>query len=173
VMASGRDEQRVSPVHDPAWINARIKARYHRYLDAIGSWPVPHAWRCLHIWLACPRRHGWRRFRTIDHRVFVERICSRSRIARRLFWREWNRLRRPSAGCRRLRLGRLFARHRCLAVPTPSVTTIPSRKIRASVHAIDQRRDELAGKGQNSTLVVTGNAMSQSTGVSRPNWTHR
>jgi hypothetical protein len=100
---------RVSPLHDPAGVYGRIKACHHGYLDAVGFRPIPHAWRCLHVGLACPRWHGWRRFRTIDHWVFVECICCRSRFPRCLLWR----LRRPSAGSRR-RLGGLATRLRCL-----------------------------------------------------------
>jgi len=44
---------------------------------------------------------------------------------------------------------------------------------RHALKDVKKRRDELTAKGQNSTLVVTGNEMSQPTGVSRPNWTHR
>jgi len=44
---------------------------------------------------------------------------------------------------------------------------------RQALKDVKKRRDELAAKGQNSTLIVTGSESSQSAGVARPNWTHR
>ena len=44
---------------------------------------------------------------------------------------------------------------------------------RQALKDVKKRRNDLTAKGQNSTLVVTGDEMSQPTGVSRPNWTLR
>jgi hypothetical protein len=44
---------------------------------------------------------------------------------------------------------------------------------RQALKDVKTRRDELTAKGQKSTLVVTGDELSQPTGISRPNWTLR